>query len=199
MIVKGTKLWSKPIRYMKKYVFFAFIIFFAFILSGCSHVSSDDSKGKKEVAPKDGEAPSLSTLVLEEQFKIGFMGPLSGSEARYGESIKRGVELAKKEVGIKNLKILYEDSKCDGKEAVNAINKLISSDKVSVIIGEVCSGVTLAVAPIAEQQKVAMISPASTSSKMSEFPYLFRTVPSDALHSGWRERLNLEKKQSALG
>ena len=166
---------------MKKYFLFGSIVIFALILSGCSHISSDESKEEKEVAPNDGEAPPISTLVLEEPFKIGFMGPLTGNEARYGESIKRGVELAKKEARIKNLEVIYEDSKCDGKEAVNAINKLISSDKVSVIIGEVCSGVTLAVAPIAEQQKVVMISPASTSSKMSEFPYLFRTVPSDAL------------------
>ena len=55
--------------------------------------------------------------------KIGFMAPLTGGAASYGLSIKKGVDLANKETGNK-LQIVYEDSRCSGKDAVNAINKL---------------------------------------------------------------------------
>ncbi|MED5580419.1 MAG: penicillin-binding protein activator [Nitrospinota bacterium] len=114
--------------------------------------------------------------------KIGFMAPLTGGAASYGLSIKKGVDLANKEIGGGFLKIVYEDSKCSGKEAVSAINKLISIDKVSAIVGEVCSGATLASAPIAERNKVVMISSSSTSPKITNAGvYIFRTVPSDAL------------------
>lgn len=131
--------------------------------------------------------------VRSEKVKVGFMGPLSGDAASYGESIKRGVELAKKEIGGE-IEIVFEDSKCDGKEAVNAINKLVSADKVQAIIGEVCSGGTLAAAPIAEQNKVVMLSAASTSSKISEAgAYIFRVVPSDALQGDFGAKLVYDK------
>ena len=115
-----------------------------------------------------------------EKVKIGFMGPLTGDAASYGHSIKRGVELALKDSELKDVEIIYEDTKCDGKEAVNAINKLINIDGVVAIVGEVCSGATLAVAPIAEENKVAMVSASSTSSKITDAgDYIFRTIPSD--------------------
>lgn len=127
------------------------------------------------------------------EVKLGFMGPLSGDAASYGESIKRGLELAQKESGL-NVEIVYEDSKCDGKEAVNAINKLINVDQVVAIVGEVCSGATLAAAPVAEQNRVVMISPSSTSPKVSEAgAYIFRTVPSDALQGDFGARLVYDK------
>ena len=59
---------------------------------------------------------------------------------------------------------------------------IINVDKVDAIIGAVCSSVTLAIAPIVEENKVVLISPASTNPKISEAgDYIFRVVPSDAL------------------
>ena len=80
---------------------------------------------------------------------IGFMGPLSGDAASYGLSIQKGVELAKKDMALPNVAVVYEDSKCECKEAATAIHKLIALHNVQAIIGEVCSGATLAAAPIA--------------------------------------------------
>lgn len=120
-----------------------------------------------------------------EQIVIGFMGPLSGDAASYGLSILKGAELAIKEAGLTNVKLVTEDSKCDPKEAVSAINKLISVNKVQAIVGEVCSGATLAAAPIAEQNKVVMISASSTSPEISKQAWVFRTVPSDALQGAF--------------
>jgi branched-chain amino acid transport system substrate-binding protein len=131
--------------------------------------------------------------------KIGFMGPLSGNEASYGESIKRGVDLAVKEMGLTNVEVIYEDSQCKPNEAVNAINKLINIDKVVAIIGEVCSGATLAAAPIAESNKVVMISPASTAPKITEAgDYIFRVVPSDALQGAFGAKLLKDKGYKKL-
>jgi branched-chain amino acid transport system substrate-binding protein len=131
--------------------------------------------------------------------RIGWMGPLTGDAASYGESIKRGVELANKDSGLKNIKITYEDSKCEGKEAVNAINKLISVDRVEAIIGEVCSGATLAAAPIAGENNVVLISSSSTSPELSNSgSYIFRTVPSDALQGAFGAELVYERGYEKL-
>jgi branched-chain amino acid transport system substrate-binding protein len=132
--------------------------------------------------------------VKKEVIKIGFIGPLTGDAASYGLSIKRGVDLAAKEMGLNNVRLVYEDSRCEGKEAVTAVNKLISVDRVSAIIGEVCSGATLAAAPVAEQNGVVMISAASTSPKITDAgKYIFRTVPSDALQGDFGARLVYRK------
>lgn len=120
---------------------------------------------------------------------VGWMGPLSGDAASYGESILKGAKLAFKDEGL-DVKLVTEDSKCDGKEAVSAINKLVSVDKVVVVLGEVCSGATLAAAPIAEQNGVSMISASSTSPEISDAgDYIFRTVPSDALQGAFGAEL----------
>lgn len=124
----------------------------------------------------------------EEQkvIKIGFMGPLTGELANYGESLRNGVNLALEEInrnGInkKRLKVVFEDTQCDPAKAVSAINKLITIDKVEAIIGDFCSSCTLAVASIAEANRVVLISPASSAPTISEAgDYIFRTVLSDA-------------------
>ncbi len=119
--------------------------------------------------------------------KIGFIGPLSGDTANLGENMRLAVELARDEVnaagGVKGrtLDVIFEDGKCDGKEAVNAGNKLLNIDKVTAIIGGVCSSETLAVAPLAEKAKVPLVSAASTNPKITTAgEYTFRFVPSDS-------------------
>ncbi|MCI0566304.1 penicillin-binding protein activator [bacterium] len=114
--------------------------------------------------------------------KIGFMAPLTGDAASYGESIQRGVNLALKESGLENIELITEDSKCEGTDAVNAINKLITADKVSAVLGEVCSGATLAAAPVAESNKIPLLSPVSSSPAITDAgEFIWRTFPSDAL------------------
>lgn len=143
--------------------------------------------------------PSEKPIESTKTIKIGFMGPLTGDAASYGESIKRGVDLAVKEMGLANVSVIYEDSKCEAKDAVNAINKLINIDKVVAIVGDVCSGATLAAAPVAEKNKVVMISPASTSPKITEAgDYIFRVVPSDALQGEFGAKLVIKKGYKKL-
>lgn len=139
-----------------------------------------------------------TTMTGKDTIVIGFMAPLSGDAASYGLSILKGAQLAVKDMALKNVKLVVEDSKCDPKEAVSAINKLISVNKVKVIVGEVCSGATLAAAPIAEKNKVVMISAASTSPEISKNSWVFRTVPSDALQGTFGADLVAEKGYKKL-
>lgn len=104
--------------------------------------------------------------------KIGFVGPLSGFGAPWGEESKEAVEIAVKEIndggGIKNkkLEVIYEDGKCASKEAVNAAHKLISVDQVKIIL-TVCGQESMAIAPLAEKNKVIMMAMWSTPPKLS--------------------------------
>lgn len=128
------------------------------------------------------------------ELKVGVMVPLSGDVASYGESVKKAAQLAHKDLKASNVKLVFEDSKCSGKDAVSSINKLITVDKVSAIVGELCSGATLAAAPVAEKNKVVMVSPASTNEKVSDAgEYIFRTIPSDALQGDFGAKLAYKK------
>jgi len=108
--------------------------------------------------------------------KIGVVGPFTGEGATYGESMRRGFELAFQ--NEPDVKLIYEDSKLSPKDAAAAINKLIAADKVKVVLGAAASGETLAMAPVAESNKVILFSSISTSDDLrTSGEYVFRNVP----------------------
>ncbi|MBS3062360.1 MAG: ABC transporter substrate-binding protein [Candidatus Diapherotrites archaeon] len=148
------------------------------LLAGCTNQPP-------AAGPAPGPVP-VEPPATKEPIKLGFIGPLSGDVAAIGIGSKEGVEMAVEEInqagGINDRKVevIYEDGKCSGAAAASAGNKLINLDKVSAIIGGLCSGETLAVAPVAEKAGVLMLSSCSSSPKVTEAgDYIFRDYPSD--------------------
>ncbi len=140
----------------------------------------------------------------EEVIKIGFIGPLSGFGAAWGIEQKNAIDIAVEEInnsgGIRGQKIeiIYEDGKCDGKEAATAAQKLINLDKVKILI-PVCSAETLAVAPIAEENKVLVMAVWPTNPAVSEAgDYIFRNSYSDEDTARVMAE-TIEKKYSKVG
>lgn len=121
----------------------------------------------------------------EEVVKIGAILPLSGDAAVYGKSLKNGMDLAlaefqQNDADKKDFQIIYEDSKADPKLAVSAFQKLSSIDNCKIVLGGFSSSEVLSMAPIAEKNKVVLVSPtASSPSITSAGDYIFRTTPSD--------------------
>jgi len=147
--------------------------------------------------------PTVSTT--KEPIKIGFIGPLSGDVAAAGETERNVIEMAIKEIsdqgGIngRKLEVIYEDSKCDGKEAATAIQKLINVDRVKIVLGGCCSSETLGAAPIAEQNKVILFSAFSSNPKISEAgDYIFRNTPSDSEGGKVAATMIKEKKVAVI-
>lgn len=123
-----------------------------------------------------------------EEIKIGAILPLTGSAAPYGENAKRGIELALSElndsggVGGRKIRVIFEDSRTDPKEAVSALNKLFGTYGIRFIIGDINSSGVLAMAPIAEKNKIILLSPGASNPKISDAgEYIFRNWHSDAL------------------
>ena len=126
-------------------------------------------------------------LQQQGSYKIGVMMPLTGDGAAYGLSESRSIKIALDEINSKGgvngkkLEAIYEDSKCNPKDGNAAAQKLINIDKVKVIVGGACSGETLGAAPIAEANKVILISPTASSPDVTKAgDFVFRTYPSDA-------------------
>lgn len=123
----------------------------------------------------------------KEPIKIGVILPLTGDAAVYGEAGRNVYQLAVEEInqggGIngRNIELIVEDGKCNGKDAANAMQKLANVDKTEFVIGGFCSGESLAAVPIATEGKVVLLSPGSSSPDLTGIsPYFFRIFPSDA-------------------
>ncbi len=105
--------------------------------------------------------------------KIGHFASLTGKEATFGSQVDNGVRLALEEIngggGVlgKKIDVITEDTRSTSQEAISAVEKLIGRDKVIALLGEVASSRSIAAAPIAERDKVPMISPASTNEQVT--------------------------------
>lgn len=115
--------------------------------------------------------------------KIGYYGPFTGPVAgTSGEDVGNGWKLAvaqRPTLAGKSVSVIYEDDACDPKKAAAAVNKLISIDKVNIVVNGVCSGSMIAAMPIAETAKVILFTPVSTSPKITDGgDYIFRTSAS---------------------
>lgn len=126
----------------------------------------------------------LSKKDSSDTIKIGVVMPQTGFLSSPGQSVIRGIDLFVKDFNVRQkevrLKMIYEDSQSDPKVGVSAINKLINADRTKVIIGDIGSPIFLAMAPIAEQSKVVLISPGASNPKVREAgDYVFRIYTSD--------------------
>lgn len=144
------------------------------------------------------------TAAAQDNIKIGEFASLTGGNASFGQSSHKGTQLAIDELNAaggvlgKKLQLIVEDDQSQAGQPATIVQKLIAQDKVIAILGEVASSKSLEAAPIAQQNKIPMISPASTNPKVTEVgDYIFRVCFIDpfqgtvmakfALSKGWKK------------
>ncbi len=116
-----------------------------------------------------------------DEILIGQFGSLTGTEATFGISSDNGLKLAVEEInstgGVlgKKIKLITYDDQGKPSEAATVVQKLINKDKVVAVIGEVASSRSKAGAPICQNNKIPMITPASTNPEVTAIgDYIFR-------------------------
>lgn len=126
----------------------------------------------------------LTACGSEDTIKIGFMGPLTGSVASYGQNGLSGITLAVNEInangGIngKKIQLIAEDDQCSSK-SVTAIQKLINVDKIDFFLGASCSAAISPIVPILEENKIPTVLVLSSAPGLADGEFIFRTYPSD--------------------
>ena len=109
----------------------------------------------------------------QKEVSIAVIGPISGKEAPFGEQMKRGAEMAVKDLNAKGgvngatVKLVVEDDACDPKQAVTAANK-VAGMKVAAVIGHFCSGSSIPSSEVYWKAKIVQITPASTNPKLTD-------------------------------
>jgi branched-chain amino acid transport system substrate-binding protein len=142
------------------------------------------------------------------QIKIGATMPLTGYAASYGEDAKRGVELAIEQVnkagGIRGKKVeaIIEDDQGAGKTGVAAVQKLVTVDKVPVIVDGMMSATALPAAPICRENKVVFIGTLTSHPEVtSPGGFIYRIAASDVINANVEAKFayNVLKKRKAGG
>ena len=125
--------------------------------------------------------PPSGTGAAGAVIRVGEFASLTGSEATFGQSSHQGTALAIDDLNAaggvlgRKIQLLTEDDQSQAGQPATVVRKLISSDNVMAILGEVASSRSLEAAPICQENKIPMISPASTNPKVTEVgDYIFR-------------------------
>ena len=127
---------------------------------------------------------SLPSLAFAQgaKIKIGLMLPYTGTYAQLGVAITNGFKLAVAESGGKlsgrELEYFTVDDESDPSKATDNANKLVTRDKVDVLIGTVHSGVEMGIVKIARETGVLHINPnagADAATGALCAPNIFRT------------------------
>ncbi len=121
-----------------------------------------------------------------DEIRVGEFGSMTGNEATFGLSTHNGIAMVIDDVnaagGIngKKLRLISLDDEGKPEVAVNVVTRLVTQDKVHVVLGEVASSRSLAAAPVAQRYQIPMISPSSTNPKVTEVgDYIFRVCFTD--------------------
>jgi branched-chain amino acid transport system substrate-binding protein len=110
---------------------------------------------------------------IAQDIPIAAVGPITGSDAAFGEQMKRGAEMAVADInaggGVLGRKLRLEigDDACDPKQAVAVANQM-AGKKVNLIVGHFCSGSSIPASNVYAEENIIQISPGSTNPQLTE-------------------------------
>lgn len=127
------------------------------ILSACSGSSSSGNESAANGS--------------KEKIKIGILLSQTGTFAPLAESIKNGFDLYLEEhdnmLGGRNVEIVYEDDEANPQVALRKYNKLVTSDKVNLLVGPISSAVVYALRDQVEKDKIILIDANAAGNDLS--------------------------------
>src|SRR5512137_3153879 len=172
------------------------------LLAASLAVTACQSKKPEAEAPaKTAAAPAPSG----DRILVGHVGSMTGSEATFGQSTDNGIKLAIEQWnakgGVKGKQIALRTYDSQGKpeEAAVAATRLVVNDKVHLLLGEVASSRSLAMAPVADGNGTPMITPSSTNPRVTKDkdkvrPYVFRVCFIDPFQGTVMAKFARERK-----
>jgi len=122
----------------------------------------------------------VSAAAYAQDIKIATVGPMTGSDAAVGEQMRRGAEMAVKDINAhggvlgRKLALTVSDDACDPKQAVSVANQLANAGVVFVA-GHYCSSASIPASAVYADANILQITPASTNPALTD----------DAAAKGW--------------
>ena len=151
------------------------------------------SKGKMKaivwmILPLVGVLIAAPAVLAKEPYKIGGLFSVTGPTSFLGDPEKKSLEMAIEEINAQGgidghmLEAVIRDTEGIPDKTVLGANELISNEKVLAIIGPSLTQTTLSIVPLAEKEKVPLISCAAGIEITEPVkPWVFKTAQSDVL------------------
>lgn len=156
--------------------------------------------GDRQTVTKIHVALLASALVLSAaaaraaDINVAVVAPITGQYAAFGEQLKRGAEMAVKDIDAKGgvlgkqLKLFVGDDACDGEQARTVASQM--ADRGIVFVdGHYCSGSSIPASAVYADNGMLQISPASTNPKFTD----------DAAAKGWNDIFRICGRDDAQG
>ena len=129
-------------------------------------------------------APALAA----DPVKIGVVGPRTGGAAATGKAFEEGIQLATAWVNAKGgvlgrpLEIVFEDTAGAPDKAASGFERLVTNDKVVMVLGESHSSSALAEIEVANRLKVPFVVVEAWADPITakNYRYVFRAGPSNS-------------------
>ncbi|WP_343250675.1 ABC transporter substrate-binding protein [Diplocloster hominis] len=165
-----------------------------------SKPAADDAAADASDADADADAAPAAG---ENTFVIGGLGPLTGSAASYGNSVKQGAEIAIKEIndagGVKvgdttyQFALNFKDDEASEETVVPAYQSLMD-DGINALLGTVTSGAGLAITDLTYQDGILQITPSGSAIACIENDNAFRICFTDPLQGQAMADFMIDKK-----
>jgi branched-chain amino acid transport system substrate-binding protein len=116
-----------------------------------------------------------------QELVVATAGPMTGGDAAFGEQMKKGAEMAIKDINAaggvlgKKLKLEIGDDQCEPKQALPVANSFVQKHVVFVA-GHYCSGVSIPASAVYAENNILQITPASTNPRLTD----------EAFTKGWK-------------
>lgn len=134
-----------------------------------------------------GALAAFSIAGHAQDIRLGVHSTLSGPASAWGQAMLGAAELAAEEVNAKGglevagkkhrIVVTSYDDNYKANDAVTAMNRLISDDKIRYVVGPLGSAPALAVLPMTSESKVITMTMAFTPKALGkDYPYSFRPV-----------------------
>jgi branched-chain amino acid transport system substrate-binding protein len=131
------------------------------------------------IAAAAAVAQALAARAEQKPIVIGASVSLSGTYAASGKYSIEGTQLWVDDVNARDgllgrpVRLIYYDDKSDPNTGVQLYEKLITSDRVDLIVGPYSSSVTSAVSTVAEKHHMVMLGPEAADAKIYSRGYKY--------------------------
>ncbi|WP_028324271.1 ABC transporter substrate-binding protein [Desulfatirhabdium butyrativorans] len=127
-------------------------------------------------------------VLAEDTIKVGVVGPRTGAAAATGTAFQEGIKIATDYVNAhggvlgKKLEIIFEDTAGAPDVAASGFERLVTRDKVAMVLGESHSSSALAEIEVANRLKIPFIVSEAWADPITakNYKYVFRAGPSNS-------------------
>src|SRR5437899_467720 len=104
--------------------------------------------------------------------KIGVIAPMSGGAAEIGKDMTNGIAMwlddNNQPIAGRKVEVIVEDSQGQPNIALTKLQKLVESDRVHVLVGEVFAHIGYAMAPKVEEYRIPMLYPVIAADDLTQ-------------------------------